>query len=224
MPTYSLSNFGFVTPWNGTTGGISPIAPALEGVPYFVFNNFQVGVPQVSTRQYNNSFQWLDNFTRVMGTHSLKFGGQFHYDQINERNLAAENGQYGFSGSETGIDFADFLIGAPDSLTQASPQILDSRSKYYALYGQDSWRVTSNFVLNYGLRWEASMPWYDTQNKIETIIPGMQSGEALPGALPGIRGCRRSRCSSNPRAHAGGTTSRLASVSHTPGFAYSPGR
>jgi hypothetical protein len=181
---YSLANLGFVTPWNGTTGGISPIAPKLEGVPYFVFNNFQVGVPQVSTRQYNNSFQWLDNFTRVMGTHSLKFGGQFHYDQINERNLAAENGQYGFSGTETGIDFADFLIGAPDSLTQASPQILDSRSKYYALYGQDSWRATSNLVLNYGLRWEASMPWYDTQNKIETIIPGQQSVK-FPGAPPG---------------------------------------
>jgi hypothetical protein len=183
-PNYSLSALGFVTPWNAVTGGISPIAPTLEGVPYITFNNFAIGVPQVSTRQFNNSFQWLDNFSKVIGTHTLKFGGQFHYDQINERNLAAENGQYGFSGSETGIDFADFLIGAPDSLTQASPQILDSRSKYYALYGQDSWRITSNLVLNYGLRWEASTPWYDTENKIETIIPGKQSAK-FPGAPPG---------------------------------------
>lgn len=177
---FSLSNLGFVTPW-GDTGGISPIQPSLEGVPYMVFNSFQIGVPQVSTRQYNNSFQVLDNFSKVIGTHSIRFGGSFHYDQINERNLAAENGQYGFSGSETGIDFADFLIGAPDSLTQASPQLLDSRSKYYSLYAQDSWRVTPNLVFNYGLRWEASMPWYDTQNKIETIIPGKQSVK-FPGA------------------------------------------
>ena len=83
--------------------------------------------------------------------------------------------------TETGIDFADFLIGAPDSLTQASQQILDSRSKYYGLFAQDSWRVTPNLVFNYGLRWEASMPWYDTQNKIETIIPGKQSVK-FPGA------------------------------------------
>jgi hypothetical protein len=181
---YSLANLGFVTPWNATTGGISPIAPKLEGVPYITFNNFNIGVPQVSTGQFNNSYQVLDNFTRVVGTHSFQFGGQFHYDQINERNLAAENGQYSFTGNETGIDFADFLIGAPNNLIQASPQILDSRSKYYALYAQDSWRATSNLVLNYGLRWEASMPWYDTQNKIETIIPGEQS-VVFPGAPPG---------------------------------------
>jgi hypothetical protein len=180
-PNFTLSNLGFVTPWGPTTGGISAIQPSLEGVPYITFNNFSIGVPQVSTRQANNSFQWLDNFSKVIGRHSLKFGGQFHYDQINERNLAAENGQYSFTGTETGIDFADFLIGAPDSLTQASPQILDSRTKYYALFAQDSWRVTANLVFNYGLRWEASLPWYDTQNKIETIIPGKQS-EKFPGS------------------------------------------
>jgi hypothetical protein len=181
---HTLSSLGFVTPWNGTTGGISAIEPALEGVPYISFNNFAMGVPQVSTRQFNNTFQFLDNFSKVIGTHTLKLGGQFHYDQINERNFAAENGQFAFSGSETGVDFADFLIGAPDNLTQASPQILDSRSKYYALFGQDSWRATSNLVLNYGLRWEASMPWYDTQNKIETIIPNVQS-VVFPGAPKG---------------------------------------
>ena len=192
---YSLKNLGFTTPWDATSGGISPIEPSLEGVPYITFNNFSIGVPQVSTRQYNNSFQVVDDFSRAVGRHSFKFGGQFHYDQINERNLAAENGQYGFSGSETGIDFADFLIGAPDSLTQASPQILDSRSKYYGLFAQDSWRATADLVLNYGLRWEASMPWYDTQNKIETIIPGEQS-VVFPGAptgwvMPGDKGVPR---------------------------------
>jgi hypothetical protein len=181
---YSLAALGFVTPWSNPAGGISPISSSLEGVPYITFNNFNIGVPQVSTRQFNNSYQILDNFTKVMGRHSFQFGGQFHYDQINERNLAAENGQYSFTGNETGIDFADFLIGAPDSLTQASPQILDSRSKYYALYAQDSWRATPTLVLNYGLRWEASMPWYDTQNKIETIIPGEQS-VVFPGAPTG---------------------------------------
>ncbi len=178
---YSLSALGFDTPWTNPAGGISPISPSLEGVPTFSFNTFTVGLPIVSTRQYNNSFQVVDSFSRVLGTHTIKFGGQFHYDQINERNYTYENGGYTFNGSETGIDFADFLIGAATTFTQASPQLLDSRTKYYGLFAQDSWRVTSNLVFNYGLRWEASMPWYDTQNKTETIIPGLQSVK-FPGA------------------------------------------
>ena len=91
---YSLSNLGFTTPVERGHGRNQPDRAQLEGVPYITFNNFAIGVPQVSTRQYNNSYQVLDNFTKVYGTHTLKFGGQFHYDQINERNLAAENGQY----------------------------------------------------------------------------------------------------------------------------------
>jgi len=182
---YSLSALGFDTPWTNPAGGISPVVPGLEGVPTLQFNNFTVGVPIVSTRQYNNSFQVVDNFSRVIGTHSIKFGGQFHYDQINERNYTYENGGFTFSGAETGIDFADFLIGAATTFTQASPQILDSRSKYYGLFAQDSWRVTPNLVFNYGLRWEASLPWYDTQDKTETIIPGLQSVK-FPGAPLGF--------------------------------------
>ena len=162
--------------------------PALEGVPAIEFaqelSGTNIGVPADTPKQFNNTFEWQDNFSKVLGTHSLKFGGQFHYDQINDRNLYGENGVFSFSGSETNSDFTDFLIGAPSGFIQATQQILDSRSKYLGLYAQDSWRVTPNLTLNYGLRWEFSMPWYDTQGKIETLIPGKQS-VLFPGAPTG---------------------------------------
>jgi hypothetical protein len=176
----SMSSLGFNGSFNAQ-GGIGSVVPVDQGVPLMEFDNYNFGLPDGTTGQYNNTFEWLDNFTRIVGTHSLKFGGAFHYDQINERNTYAENGVFSFTGIETGIDFADFLIGAPYQLTQSSRQFLDSRSKYASLFVQDSWRAKPGLTLNYGLRWEVSQPWYDTQNKTETIIPGVQS-VVFPGA------------------------------------------
>jgi len=180
----TLASLGFNTPWNAT-GGIGPVNPALQGVPSMGFNNYSFGLPPSGRNQYDNTAQVVDNLTKIIGTHNLQFGGNFHYDQINVRLNPAANGQFNFSGEETGLDFADFIIGAPAQLTQASYQVLDSRGKYYGVYGQDSWRATPTVTLNYGLRWEVSTPWFDTQNKLETLIPGEQS-KVFPGAPMGL--------------------------------------
>jgi hypothetical protein len=175
-------------------GGIAPIDPTLQGVPQLTLAQqgagLSIGVPQDTQNAYNNTFQVLDNYSKVLGTHSLKFGAQFHYDQINERNFFGENGAFTFGGAESGSDFVDFLLGAPDNFIQASKQILDSRSKYFGAFVQDSWRVKSSLTLNLGLRWEFSQPWYDTQGKIETVLPqnvakGVHSS-LYPGAPLGL--------------------------------------
>jgi hypothetical protein len=187
-----LSDLGFVT---GTPLGINPSGPA--GYPQFVpplfFNNFTLGVNTLTTFQPNNTYQISDGFSKAIGPHTLKFGGEFRYLQINERNTCAANGDFTFNGAETGSDFADFLIGAPNEFNQCSQQLLDSRTRYGGAYVQDTYKLKSNLTLNLGLRWEVSMPWYDTQGKIETIVPGLQStqfstaplGWVVPGD-PGI--------------------------------------
>jgi hypothetical protein len=178
----TMASLGFVAPaavGGVFNGGIAPVVPALDGVPSIALGTLgtAIGVPSVTTAQFNNTYQIQDNFTKVWGTHTWKFGGQFHYDQINERNLFGEDGTFSFDGSETGVDWVDFLLGAVagGGFTQASKQLLDSRSKYFGVFAQDSWRVSSSLTFNYGLRWEFSQPWYDSQNKIDTIMPGQQS-------------------------------------------------
>jgi hypothetical protein len=188
-----LADLGFVTGAN--TLGIIPSGPAgfPETVPPVYFNNFSMGVPTLTTFQPNNTWLISDGFSKVVGSNTWKFGGEFRYLQINERNTCAPNGDFTFDGSETGSDIADFLIGAPVSYNQCSQQFLDSRTRYGALYVQDAFKVKPNLTLNLGLRWEVSMPWYDTQGKIETIVPGLQStqfptaplGWVVPGD-PGI--------------------------------------
>src|SRR5882762_7736015 len=172
-----LSDLGFVTGIG--TLGINPSGPPgfPEYMPQMGFNNFYVGVPTLTTIQPNNTWMFTDGFSKVQGSHTLKFGGEFRYMQINERNVCAPNADFSFDGSVTGVDFADYLVGAPayGGFNQCSMQFLDSRTRYGGAYGQDSWKLKPNFTLNLGLRWEVSMPWYDTQGKIETIVPGLQS-------------------------------------------------
>src|SRR5438876_12370037 len=68
-------------------------------------------------------------------------------------------------------------------------------SRYYSLYGQDSWRARQNLILNYGLRWEVTTPWYEKHNQIETIVRGLQSvvfpGAPKGGVFPGDPGIAR---------------------------------
>jgi hypothetical protein len=187
-----ISDFGFVTGLN-TLGIIPSGPPGYEGLPPLSFINFGIGSPTLTTFQPNNTWHFSESFSKIAGRHILKFGGEYRYYQVNERNVCAPNGSFSFDGSETGNDIADYLIGAPAGYTQCSFQILDSRSHYGGLYVQDSFRVRPSLTLNLGLRWDVNQPWFDTQDKIETIVPGLQStqfptapkGWVVPGD-PGI--------------------------------------
>jgi hypothetical protein len=133
----------------------------------------------------NNTYQVADSFSKVLGNHTMKFGAEFHADQVNAAPIAQFNGNFVFSGLETGVDFADFLIGVPSQYNQSQLNPFYARNKYVGLFAQDSWHVLSNLTLNYGLRWDRIAPWSEKYNQISTFVPGAQS-VVFPGAPPGI--------------------------------------
>ena len=179
----SLASQGFVT--GPGTAGIVPLNPQGEGVENIVFNAFSIGTNANELKQANNTFQWTDNFSKVVGRHTMKFGTEFHFDQINTNAIAQFNGNFLFTGSDTGSDFEDFLLGFPSQYNQSQLQPFYGRNKYLGLYAQDAWRVRSNLTLNYGLRWDRIEPWYEKNDGISTFEPGKQS-LVFPGAPPGI--------------------------------------
>lgn len=178
-----LSEQGFVE--GPGTLGIVPLDPKIEGVENVSLSSFTFGVDTTGLTQVNDLYQVTNNFSRVAGKHMLKLGGGFHFDQINVNPDAVYNGSFQFTGSETGSDFADFLLGVASYYRQGDSANFYLRNKYLELYGQDSWQAKPNLTLNYGLRWDMLPPWYEKYNQIQTLIPGRQSS-VYPGAPVGI--------------------------------------
>jgi hypothetical protein len=174
-----VGGLGKITDFGYVQGGLGviPTNAAYEGVAPISLDNTgtSFGLPDGTTGQYNNTYQITENFSKVIGGHTLKFGADIRYIQVNERNTYTSNGWFAFDGGETGNDFADYLLGAPDLFNQTSPQLLDSRTRYFGIYAQDTFKLKPNLTINYGLRWDTSQPFYDTKDRIQTFVPGVQS-------------------------------------------------
>jgi hypothetical protein len=166
------------------TLGISPSLPQYAHVPNIHLNNgLSFGASGGPLGVTETTVQIMDNFSKVIRTHTLTFGGQFRYNQLTEYN-GGSNGDFTFNGSETGIDFADFLVGAPVGYSQGQGYPSYGRSRYIGLFAQDSWRLRPNLTLNYGLRWDVSRPWSEKYGQLETLVLGLQSTR-FPGSPTG---------------------------------------
>ena len=96
-------------------------------------------------------------------------------DEVNEHPNATGNGSFQFAGSETGSDFADYLLGIASNYVQADEGAFYPRNYYIGVFGQDSWRIKRNLTLNYGLRYEIMPLWREKNNQLSAIVPGEQS-------------------------------------------------
>jgi Carboxypeptidase regulatory-like domain len=164
---------------------IVALDPKGEGVENLNFNAYSTGAAANQLIQVNNTYQVTDALSKVIGEHTIKFGGEFHADQVNAHPIAQFNGSFDFFGQETGLDFADFLLGVPTQYNQSQLNPFYARNKYVGLFAQDSWRARPNLTLNYGLRWDRIAPWSEKYNQVSTFVAGAQS-VVFPGAPAGI--------------------------------------
>ena len=166
-----VSSFGFVEGGQG----ILPSRPAMEGVPLMSFSSGLSMGAAIQDGNYQTAFQVSDAFSKTWGRHTFKFGGALGYAEWARRGGPDPNGVYTIDGGQSGNQYVDYLLGIPSGFTQSSAQSLDARSKMGDLFAQDSFRLSSNLTVNYGLRWEVSEPWYDTKGRIQAFVPGQQS-------------------------------------------------
>jgi hypothetical protein len=179
----SLASQGFVTGLGSP--GIVALAPDIVGIENITLNSVTFGTPITNLSQANNTYSATDNFSKVLGAHTMKTGFQVSYEQVNVNPNPTFNGAFTFYGTETGSDIADFLIGVSTFYNQADSQTYYGRHKYASAFYQDSWRVTPSLTLNLGVRWDLMQYWSEKYNQIPTFNLGQQS-KVFPDAPRGL--------------------------------------
>jgi hypothetical protein len=180
----SYASQGFVT--GAGTAGIYALDPKNAGVENVVFQgDFVMGLPITNVNQANNTFNVSDDLSKVIGAHDLKLGVLVSFEQVNVNPDAIFNGTFIFNGYQTGSDFADYLVGAPNQFNQQDSAHYYPRHRYAGWYAQDSWRVKPNLTFNFGLRMELMRYWSEKYDQVPTFKPGEQS-VLYPNAFPGL--------------------------------------
>jgi len=182
-------------PANPADFGIhSGLGSKLEGVPFVFISGpgYFGNSPGGQLPQTGNTFQFADNYSRIIGNHSLKFGGDVRYQKFDQFLVFDINGDYSFSsslsapsGNDVGFDngFPNYFLGLATSYLQGSAQHELVRVKSVYLFAQDSWKIKPNVTLNYGVRWELNTPMADAGQKVQAFRPGERST-----IYPGIAG------------------------------------
>ncbi len=114
-----------------------------------------------------NAISWF------RGRHSFKLGGEVRLGRNVDEFDPAISGLLSFAPQGTalpgvansGNSLASLLLGFPQSANVRDTDLLDRRTRYYALFVQDDWRISTNLTVNLGLRWETHTPRTDAQNR-----------------------------------------------------------
>jgi hypothetical protein len=122
-------------------------------------------------KEKEDQMQLVNNWTRIAGTHTIKFGVDLRYarnlrvpsdsDRTGVNNFG--DGPTSSGGSVGGLGWATFILGdvtAFNRYTSASPTEVNAkefqRRDYF--YAQDTWRATLKLTVNAGIRYEAYSP------------------------------------------------------------------
>ena len=180
---FTRFNFNQIATSKNVDFGIPRIE--IEG---FNFDRLRFGAPQASTTPaifVENSYNFRDKLTKTFGNHALSTG----FDYIAEQN------NNDLSGMARPLYVMHLLWNMPNDTPifeqiDANPQTggpADAqrylRSKDYAFFFQDDWKVKPNLTLNLGLRWEFFAPFNDAKNRLSNISFG--SGGVLATSTVG---------------------------------------
>ena len=158
---------------NTVTSGMPAFyIPAASGATMYLGYSLTANRCNCTLTERESEFQVLDNFTKVVGNHTLKFGTDLRRTanlrvpsdghRAGELTFAAGyTGQGSANGATTnGLGLATFLLGETTTFSRYVSTVTDATAYLDRahFYGQDTWHATHKLTLSYGLRWELTFP------------------------------------------------------------------
>ena len=163
--------------------------------------NFTDGLTGWSSSSYNGTDQpgWglKDDLSWVKGKHTLKFGFQHQNQNANGFGQQDIAGRADFSYQSTSIpgatnfpasggsSFASFLLGQAFLGRTETIRYVNQHYPYFGFYAQDDFRVTRKLMINFGLRYDVTLPPTNGRDEYSDFNPTRANPGAgnLPGAL-----------------------------------------
>jgi hypothetical protein len=175
-----------------------------------VTGGFTGGEANSPTSNMSSIHEWSGSVMKTIGNHQLQAGGG--WDQVNY-TAELRQGTVTFSGASTGnfsgnpnspagissaqvsaqsgFGLADFLLDYPNSENKRNVLLTERPGGIGSIYLQDSWKMTRNLTVNYGIRYDRSViPAYGTQasvglqGSIETGDFDFSTGQYILQQLP----------------------------------------
>ncbi|MCL5745244.1 MAG: Plug and carboxypeptidase regulatory-like domain-containing protein, partial [Acidobacteria bacterium] len=186
-----------VPQWNP---GVNPMGyipnMTFSSVPNYANPSVHNGMPYYNT---NTIFSFVDNITRIWGTHSTMAGVYFERTRKDQSSSAPIRGAVSFDRNQninpldTNYAYATALLGIYNSYSGANAWLQGHyRFTNLEFFVKDQWRVRSNFTLDYGLRFYHDMPQYDKRQQLATFVPDLYDPAKAPVLLrPGYDAGRK---------------------------------
>lgn len=154
---FQYSRRGLLYSYANTPDG-SKVAVNIPGVAFFGREPFSY------VQRTEQRYQFTDHFSLTKGTHNFKWGVDINYLPLKADFTVNFGGIYNFGdvnvapGTPTLLAVQAYGAGLPQNLIQGVGNPHDQfKNTALAGFWQDSWRMTHNFTLNYGVRYDVEL-------------------------------------------------------------------
>ncbi len=148
-----------------------------------------------------NSWGQRASLTWVKRNHTLKFGGDYRVQQMNQFLANSLLPIFNFTNQMTainplslnaasGVPLASFLLGDVASASAAKSQPLANQRKYLSVFAQDDWKITRKLTLNIGMDYSLELPITERYNRKMWLDPSAQLPISQTVGLPLLGGFR----------------------------------